>query len=81
MPVVSGVNDTVGEITRISQFARHMPGVDTIHLLPYHSFGENKYALLGRPYPMGNLAQMSAHQIAPLADAVRAEGLTCVIGG
>ncbi len=30
-----------------------MSGVDTIHLLPYHTFGENKYTLLGRIYPMG----------------------------
>ncbi len=31
-----------------------MQNVDTIHLLPYHSFGENKYNLLGRQYPMGD---------------------------
>ena len=52
IPVIPGVNDSPEEIRSIAEFARLMSGVDTIHLLPYHTFGENKYTLLGRIYPM-----------------------------
>ncbi len=64
IPVIPGVNDSPEEIRSIAEFARLMSGVDTIHLLPYHTFGENKYTLLGRIYPMGDAGEWpepSAH--------------------
>ncbi|EGJ19313.1 pyruvate formate lyase activating enzyme (plasmid) [Cereibacter sphaeroides WS8N] len=81
VPVVPGVNDTVAEIGAIAEFAKLMPGVETLHLLPYHSFGENKYRLLGRDYPMGDRPALKPERMAPLQAAVEAAGLRCLIGG
>ncbi|PLW76834.1 glycyl-radical enzyme activating protein [Cohaesibacter celericrescens] len=81
VPVVPGFNDSEKAIGDIAAFAKLMPGVDTIHLLPYHSYGENKYALLGRPYPMGNLEAMPKDAIGPLVKVVEEAGFSCVIGG
>ena len=81
VPVVSGVNDTEEAIGAIGRFARLMPGVDTVHLLPYHTYGENKYALLGRPYPMGDLPNLKPENIAHLTHVIESLGLRCQIGG
>lgn len=81
VPVVPGVNDSPAAITAIARFAKLMPGVDTVHLLPYHSFGENKYRLLGRTCPMGALPDLQPEAVMPLKTLVEAEGLRCVIGG
>ena len=81
VPVGPGVNDNPAAITAIARFAKLMPGVDTVHLLPYHSFGENKYRLLGRTCPMGALPDLKPEAVIPLKTLVEAEGLRCVIGG
>ncbi|ELT9605143.1 glycyl-radical enzyme activating protein [Raoultella planticola] len=81
IPVIPGVNDSPEEIRSIAEFARLMSGVDTIHLLPYHTFGENKYTLLGRIYPMGDAGSRSEDNMASLKKIVESMGFHCHIGG
>ena len=47
VPVIPTFNDTVEEIQGIARFADTLPGVDKIHLLPYHRLGQDKYEGLG----------------------------------
>lgn len=51
-PVIPGVNDTEADIAAIAEHLRAVPGVQTYELLPYHRFGEAKYAQLGLPYAL-----------------------------
>ncbi len=81
VPVVPGVNADPQSIAAIGRFAKLMPGVDTVHLLPYHTFGENKYDLLNRPYPMGATQPLSKQDMAPLVKVIEELGLSCMIGG
>lgn len=81
IPVIPGVNDNPDEIRSIAEFARLMSGIDTIHLLPYHTFGENKYSLLGRIYPMGDAQSHSENKIEGLKKIVESMGFHCHIGG
>ncbi|WP_147198000.1 glycyl-radical enzyme activating protein [Pantoea sp. CCBC3-3-1] len=81
VPVIPGVNDNPQEMRSIAEFARLMSRVDTLHLLPYHSFGENKYALLGRDYSLANIAQPDENRMALLQAEIEASGLSCQIGG
>ena len=81
IPVIPGVNDNPDEIRSIAEFARLMSGVDTIHLLTYHTFGENKYSLLGRIYPMGDAKSHSENKIEGLKKIVESMGFHCHIGG
>lgn len=48
MPLISGVNDFCQEAERAADFLSRLPGVEQIELLPYHRFGEPKYADMGR---------------------------------
>ncbi len=82
VPVVPGFNDTEEEILDIARYADSLPGVEEIDLLPYHNFGEGKYAGLGRDYPMGDTPRPSAEKMERLQAAVRRETkLDCRIGG
>ena len=81
VPVIPGVNDNIEEIHAITEFAKLLRGVDTLHLLAYHTYGENKYALLGRIYPMGETALVSEEKMEQLKAEVEAQGFHCQIGG
>jgi len=81
VPVVPGVNDDPSSIKAIGEFAKLMEGIDTVHLLPYHTYGENKYALLGRDYPMGEISDLPKEVMESLKSVVEGLGLNCVIGG
>lgn len=48
VPVITGINDSVEEITKIKDFLEpYKP--EKIELLPYHKMGEHKYDALGMP--------------------------------
>lgn len=81
VPVIPGVNDNAQEIRSIAEFARLMSGVDTLHLLPYHAFGENKYHLLGRIYPLSTAKTHSQEKMDTLKNVVESMGFHCHIGG
>ena len=81
VPLIPGVNTNPAALEAIGRFARLMPGVDTVHLLPFHTFGENKYALLGRPYPLAEATPLTAEEVGGFRAIIEEIGLNCVIGG
>jgi pyruvate formate lyase activating enzyme len=81
IPTVRGVNASVSEYEAICGHVKKMNGVDTIHILPYHTYGENKYSLLGEKYPMKDLTSLSKEEIESLKKVVEAAGFKCVTGG
>lgn len=50
-----------------------------LQLLPFHQFGENKYALLGREYAMEGVAQLRPDDVGPLAAALRERGVDAFV--
>lgn len=54
IPFVPGVNGDKISIERIAKYIRGLKIGGPIYLLPYHSFGERKYRLMGRKYPLKN---------------------------
>lgn len=81
VPVIPTFNDTPEEIANIARFASTLPGVDRIHLLPYHRLGQDKYAGLGREYTMAHITPMSREHVAELEAAAQGFGLEVQIGG
>ena len=81
VPLISGLNADKESIEAIGKFAKLMPGVNTVHLLPYHTYGENKYELLGRQYTMIGTTPVPAETVDALKGLVEGMGLRCVIGG
>ncbi|WP_091232983.1 glycyl-radical enzyme activating protein [Anaerobium acetethylicum] len=81
VPVIPGFNHTPEEIRKIAEFAASLPGVEELHLLPYHRFGQDKYEGLGREYLLGDLETLSEEYMRMLQDAAAETGLQVQIGG
>ena len=81
VPVIPGFNYSEEEIRAITEFAKMLRGVRTIHLLPYHTFGENKYDLLGRDYALADIKPLKPEELEHLKTMVEREGFQCIIGG
>lgn len=82
VPVIPTFNETPEEIRGIAAFAATLPGVKTLHLLPYHRLGQDKYSGLGREYTMKDIPLLSGDHIQLLKQtAAQASGLEILIGG
>lgn len=82
VPVIPGFNDQPGEIADIAQFADKLPGVEKIHILPYHRLGQDKYDGLGRSYEMNGILPPTNEYMDMLKRVVEQNSrLYCQIGG
>lgn len=82
VPVIPTFNCTVSEIESIAKFAASLPGVNKLHLLPYHRLGQDKYEGLGREYGLKGILPPSKETMEELLHAAqRVSGLDCQIGG
>lgn len=80
-PVIPTFNDTEEEIAAIAAFAKSLPGVREMHLLPYHRIGSDKYAGLERTYTMAHISPPPKEQMQRLLAVVERAGLIGQIGG
>lgn len=81
VPVIPTFNDTPDEIADIAKFASSLPGVNEIHLLPYHRLGKDKYSGLGREYLMGDNVPPANDRMHELCNVASGFGLKAQIGG
>lgn len=81
VPVIPTFNDTPEEIMDIARFARSLPGVKELHLLPYHRLGQDKYAGLDREYQMAHIVPPTNEHMELLREVAATTGLHVQIGG
>lgn len=81
VPIIPGFNYSYKDIEDIAKFVKTLNNVDTIHLLPYHTFGENKYDLLGIEYTLDGLKRLSKEDLNEHKKIVESHGIKCIIGG
>ena len=77
IPVIPGINDGPENIEAI---ARHVAGLKTVravNLMPYHRFGEGKYAMLGRSYSLAGLEPPTEVRLEGICSVFRSAGLEC----
>jgi pyruvate formate lyase activating enzyme len=76
LPIIPGINDTDQDFEAyaayLGQFADCLTGVD---ILPYHSYATGKYGQLGRGYQFLGVPDLSSREVAPLAHALRLQGI------
>jgi pyruvate formate lyase activating enzyme len=56
--VVPGINDDEKHALMLREYANHIPNVERIELLPYHSMGKSKYQQLGIKYRLEGTPDM-----------------------
>lgn len=79
VPVVPGFNDTSDAISDIADMvADHAPRA-TVHLLPYHRYGQQKYDMLGLDYELAAAETPSQEFMQAARKIVEARGLPCEV--
>ena len=76
IPVIPGFNGGI-EAARAMAAKLAELGVRTVHLLPFHQMGENKYRQLGIPYELDGVAQLHPEMLGEYRQAFLDEGLDC----
>jgi len=81
VPVIPGVNDTIGNMEATADFASASAAIRRISLLPYHYTGVQKFHRTGKEYMLDGLEAPPAEKLERLAECFRSRNLETVIGG
>jgi pyruvate formate lyase activating enzyme len=82
IPVVPGVNDAIGELVRLANFAKGLgDAVERIVLLPYYRCGVPKYARLGMASRCNGAEPPPPERMEEIAGLFRAYDLKARVGG
>ena len=81
IPVIPGFNHSETEIQALVDFVSTIKGIKEIHFLPYHTFGVEKYRMLGREYLFDNTVQIGEEELLPYVQYAQSQGFSTKIGG
>ena len=66
--IIPNINDDENHILKLKTFAKQIPNVEKIELLPYHSMAKEKYKKLGIPYRLENTIDMDKNKCKSFQD-------------
>jgi len=81
IPVIPGFNHSEREIRDMVDKVSCFKGISELHFLPYHSFGVEKYKMLGMQYEFDQGAQILEEELLPYLHYAESKGFTTKIGG
>ena len=81
IPVIPGFNHSKKEIQTMVDFVSTIKGIKEIHFLPYHTFGVEKYQMLGMEYLGDSTMQLREEELVPYIQYAQSQGLISKIGG
>ena len=81
IPVIPGFNFSENEMKQIIEFVTSLKNVNEIHFLPYHTYGVEKYKMLGMNYLFGHKKQVKDSELDPFVQYAQSKGFQTKIGG
>ena len=81
IPVIPGFNHSEKEMKQMIDFITSLHNVHEIHFLPYHTFGVEKYKMLGMNYTFGHKKQVQEPELEPYIRYAQSKGFKTKIGG
>ena len=78
IPVIPDYNNSYEDAKLFSELLNAI-GVSRVQLLPFHQFGENKYALTGREYYMKDVRPLDKKDLLGMKDMFIRHGIECFI--
>jgi pyruvate formate lyase activating enzyme len=79
--VIPHFNDSEEDIAKLCEFILTLkPPVEKISLLPYHKFGELKYAAIGKAYPWKDIPTISDEQVQTFKKLIESHGIKVDVG-
>ena len=80
-PVIPRFSDSEEELEELCELVLSLdPPVEKISLLPYHKFGEPKYAAMGKAYPWKEIPTISDERIGEFKKLVESHGIEVDVG-
>ena len=76
IPIIPGFNDSLADAAHFSDLIASL-GFTNVNLLPFHQFGESKYASLGREYAHAETEQLHPEDLAEYQQIFLDKGLNC----
>ena len=73
-PVIPGFNDSLEDAHAMAQWL-HEAGAKRVQLLPFHNFGESKYALLDMPYTLYGVKNLHPEDLEDYRQVYLDEGI------
>lgn len=74
IPVIPGFNDSFEDAEKLAELLLSV-GANRAQLLPFHQFGENKYASLGRSYDYENVPALHEEDLESYIQIFRTKGI------
>ena len=81
IPVIPDFNHTLSEIQQMVDVVSGIRGIEEIHFLPYHTFGVEKYRMLGMDYGFGTHQQVRTSELELYVQYAQSRGFASKIGG
>lgn len=81
IPVIPGFNHSENEIHHMVDFVSTIKGIKEIHFLPYHTFGVEKYKMLGMDYIFDSTLQLGEEALKPYVQYAESQGFITKLGG
>lgn len=81
IPIIPGHNDLPDEISGIGRLLAGQSRRVEIHLLPYHTYAEDKYSRVGRTYSLSGLKPPSVGRLMEIQEALERFGLQVKVFG
>ena len=81
IPIIPGFNHTESEMKQMIDFVSTLNNVREIHFLPYHTFGAEKYKMLGMEYLYGNEKQVQDAELSSYLQYAQLKKFHTKIGG
>ncbi len=75
IPVIPGLNDSEENIASTAKFVSQLKTINQMELIPYHSWGANKYEQLGLEYQLGEIPPVDKGYMKRLKDIIETFGL------
>ena len=81
IPLIPGINDNDENIERTGAFLADLPGIDAVHLLPFHRPAKSKHARFGMPWRLEDDREIPDERVQELTARLERFGLSVTIGG
>ncbi len=81
IPLIPGFNHNIADIRQMVDFVASIKGIDEIHFLPYHTFGVEKYKMLGMEYQFDKHIQVGEDELLPYMEYAEKKGFITKTGG
>lgn len=78
-PLVPDYNGQPHDISLLAALLRRLPRTPPVEILPYHRYGEHKYRLLQRDYPLAGSTVPATNMIENACLTLQRQGITCSV--